>query len=131
MSDFVPTPWFHPTQTPLRRGRYRSDPDFVLFDVKVDDWWLRRADMHDVARKMDLDLVPIIGEGTLHDAVAMAKAGIYSSWGDFQAEGLVARAKTELTTHDGQRIITKNQCRDFAENKPSPRRSSPGRNRMG
>ena len=94
-------------------GNYRADQDFVLFDVKVGDWWLQRADVEDVAQKLGLDVVPIIGEGTLHDAIAAAKAGIASTWGNFQAEGIVARPKTELKTRNGHRIITKIKCRDF------------------
>ena len=92
---------------------YRADQDFVLFDVRVGPWWLQRADVEDVAQKLGLDVVPVIGEGTLHDAVAMAKAGIRSTWGDFQAEGIVARPKVELNTRGGQRLIAKIKCRDF------------------
>ena len=94
-------------------GNYRQDQDFVLFDVAVGAWWLQRADVEDVATKLDIEVVPIIGEGTLHDAVAQAKAGIKSTWGDFQAEGIVARPKTELKTSSGNRLIAKIKCRDF------------------
>ncbi len=94
-------------------GNYRADQDFVLFDCKVGDWWLQRDDVEDVAQKLGLEVVPIIGEGTLHDAIAAAKAGITSTWGDFQAEGIVARPKVELKTRNGHRIITKIKCRDF------------------
>ena len=94
-------------------GNYRPDQDFVLFDVRVGDFWLQRADVEDVAVKFGIDVVPIIGEGTLHDAIAQAKAGIGSTWGAFQAEGIVARPKTEMNTRNGHRIITKIKCRDF------------------
>lgn len=99
-------------------GLYRPDQDFVLFDVRIGDWWLRRADVEDVARQFELDVVPIIGTGTLHDAVAMAKRGIRSTWGDFEAEGIVARPATELCTRDGKRVITKVKCRDFERDAP-------------
>lgn len=95
-------------------GNYRTDQDFVLFDVRVGPWWLQRADVEDVARTLGLDVVPVIGEGTLSDAVALCKDGIRSTWGDFEAEGIVARPKTELATRSGHRIITKVKCRDFA-----------------
>lgn len=95
-------------------GNYRADQDFVLFDVRVGQWWLQRADVHDVAQKLGLDVVPVIGEGTLHDAVAWAKRGIRSTWGDFEAEGIVARPKTELNTRSGHRLVAKIKCRDFA-----------------
>ena len=95
-------------------SNYRADQDFVLFDVRVGQWWSQRADVGDVAQKLGIDVVPVIGEGTLHDAVAWAKRGIRSSWGDFEAEGIVARPKTELMTRAGQRLVAKIKCRDFA-----------------
>ena len=95
-------------------GNYRADQDFVLFDIKCGEWWLQRADVEDVAQKLGLEVVPIIGEGTLHDVVATVKTGFISRWGNFQAEGIVTRPKTELKTRGGNRIITKIKCRDFA-----------------
>lgn len=94
-------------------GDYRQDQDFVLFDVKVGEWWLQRADVADIANKLDLDVVPVIGEGTLFDALARVKAGIVSTWGHFRAEGIVARPKVEVRTRDGHRIITKIKTCDF------------------
>jgi hypothetical protein len=95
-------------------GNYRPDQGFALFDVRVGQWWLQRDDVHDVAQKLGLDVAPVIGAGTLHDAVAWAKRGIQSTWGDFQAEGIVARPQIELNTRSGHRLIAKIKCRDFA-----------------
>jgi hypothetical protein len=86
----------------------------VLFDVRVGQWWLQRADVHDVAQKLGIDAVPVIGEGTLHDAVTLAKRGFCSAWGNFEAEGIVARPKVELMTRGGNRLVTKVKCRDFS-----------------
>jgi ATP-dependent RNA circularization protein (DNA/RNA ligase family) len=97
-----------------RGGNYRADQDIVLFDVMVGDWWLQRENIEDVASKLGLDVVPIIGRGTLADAIAMAREGILSAWGQFQAEGIVARPATELKTRAGHRIITKIKTRDLA-----------------
>jgi hypothetical protein len=94
-------------------GNYRADKDFVLFDVRVGDWWLRRDAVEDVAGKLGLDVVPVIGRGTLADMVAMAKEGIRSTWGPFDAEGIVARPAVELWARDRQRVITKIKHRDF------------------
>ena len=96
-------------------GNYRADQDFVLFDVKVGDWWLQRADVEDVAAKLGLDVVPIIWTGTLLDMVARVESGFSSRWGDFPAEGIVARPATELRTRAGHRIITKLKHKDFAQ----------------
>jgi ATP-dependent RNA circularization protein (DNA/RNA ligase family) len=95
-------------------SHYRPDQDFVLFDVKVGDWWLLRPDVEDVANNLGIDVVPVVGEGTLLEMVEQAKAGIPSTWGDFQAEGYVARPAVELKTRSGDRLITKIKCRDFA-----------------
>lgn len=94
-------------------GNYRSDQDFVLFDVKVGDWWLQRADVEDVAVKLGLDVVPVIGRGDLSAMVDRVGLGFKSHWGDFMAEGIVARPSTELKTRRGARIITKLKYRDF------------------
>ena len=97
-----------------KAGKYYSaDQDFILFDVKVGDWWLKRGDVNEIADKLGIDIVPILGTGTLFDMVRLAKAGIESSWGKFQAEGYVARPLVELKTRGGHRIITKIKCRDF------------------
>ena len=94
-------------------GSYRPDQDFVLFDVRVGPWWLKRLDVQDIGEQLGLDVVPVIGSGSLHDAVAWAKRGIRSTWGDFEAEGIVARPSVELQTRGGQRLIAKIKCRDF------------------
>ena len=95
-------------------GNYRQDQDFVLFDVRVGAWWLQRADVKDVAEKLNLEIVPIVGQGTLREMVEATMIGFNSRWGDFIAEGIVARPATELCTRGGERIITKIKHKDFA-----------------
>lgn len=94
-------------------GNYRPDQDFVLFDVRIGDWWLQRNDVRDIAEKFLIDIVPIIGQGTLFEMVEMVRNGFDSTWGSFKAEGIVARPKTELMTRGGHRIITKIKYKDF------------------
>ncbi len=94
-------------------GNYRSDQSFVLFDIRIGEWWLKREDVEDIGKKIGLDVVPIIGEGTLQEMIEKAKTGFNSIWGDFAAEGIVARPKTELIARNGQRIITKIKHKDF------------------
>ena len=94
-------------------GNYRPDQDVVLFDIKIGEWWLRRDDIEDIGRKLDLDVIPVIGEGTLWDMVHKAESGFDSQWGNFLAEGIVARPQTELRSRNGSRIITKIKHKDF------------------
>ena len=94
-------------------GKYKATQDFVLFDLKVGDLWLERHNVEDVAMKLGLDVVPVIGHGTLQDAINLVKGNLRSTWGDFEAEGIVARPTIELMTRRGERVITKIKAVDF------------------
>jgi len=95
-------------------GNYRTDPGFVLFDIYCGSMWLTRENCEEIARTLDIDIVPIIGTGTLAEACNWARNGITSKWGDFRAEGIVARPSVELVMRNGSRVITKVKCKDFA-----------------
>ena len=94
-------------------GNYRADQDFVLFDIKIGHWWLKREDVEDIANKLNLDIVPIIGSGSLEELVDYVRCGFDSKWGNFLAEGIVARPENELLARNGNRIITKLKHKDF------------------
>lgn len=94
-------------------GNYRPDQDFVVFDVRIGDWWLNRVDVEDIASKFGLKIVPIIGKGNAAAMTEYVKSFPKSLWGDFESEGIVARPSTELKDRKGYRIITKLKCKDF------------------
>lgn len=94
-------------------GHYRNDPDFVLFDVNIDEWWLTRDNVEDIANYFGIQIVPIIGNGNLNQMIEQVKQGFKSQWGDFNAEGIVARPEVELKSRNGERIITKLKHKDF------------------
>lgn len=93
--------------------RYAEAASFVVFDVKIGEFWLMRDNVNDFCEHVGLDAVPVLGTGTLHDAIDMVKAGITSRWGDFEAEGIVARPLVPLFNRQGNRIITKIKAVDF------------------
>lgn len=92
---------------------YGKTQDFVLFDVKVDNWWLERSNVNEIAWKFGLGIVPIVGMGTIDQMVGLVKDGLTSRWGDFLAEGIVARPAVELFARSGKQIITKLKTKDF------------------
>ena len=95
-------------------GWYLSDGvDFVLFDVKVDSWWLKRGDVEDVAMRLALHSAPVRLRGTLHEAIDFTRSGFESQWGPFPAEGLVCRPAVDLFARNCDRIITKMKTKDW------------------
>ena len=98
-------------------GKYIPDGvSFILVDVLIDGWWLKRESIEDIASKLKIDVVPIVGGGTLMDAVTVIKGRkLKSKWGDFLAEGLVLKPKVELKTRAGDRVISKIKHKDYKE----------------
>jgi len=95
-------------------GNYIPDGcDFILFDVMIGDWWLERENVEDIARKLHINVVPIIMKGTIKEAILAIRDGVGSTFGDFLAEGMVLKPTTELFTRNGKRIVTKIKHRDF------------------
>ena len=95
-------------------GKYITDScSFVLFDARVGDWWLTRDSIDDIGQRLNIRVVPEIGRGTLVEAANLCREGFPSQWGDFRAEGIVARPPIDLFNRRGVRIITKVKCKDF------------------
>jgi len=94
-------------------GLYSKDQKFVLFAIKVSDCWLSREKIEDIAKYIGIDIVPVIGEGTISQMVDFVRNGFSSAWGDFQSEGIIAQPKVPLFFSNGTRIITKLKYRDF------------------
>jgi len=87
--------------------------DFILFDVKIGDWWLERNNIEDIANKLGIKVVPILGKGTLLEAIEETQEGHYSTFGQFIAEGIVVRPPISLFTRRGERLLGKIKTKDF------------------
>jgi len=90
--------------------------NFILFDCKVGNLWLSRENVEDIAEKLKIDIVPVIGTGTLMEAVNFVKKGFTSTIAvnkEYIAEGLIMKPKVELLSRTGERIIAKIKYRDF------------------
>ena len=92
---------------------YGMSQDFALFDVKIGDYWLYRENVEEIAKEFGLIVAPVIGRGNLAYMVSIAQSGYNSAWGEFHAEGVVARPDVELTNRYGERVITKLKYKDF------------------
>lgn len=89
--------------------------DFILFDVRVGDLWLKRDAVESVARNLGIDIVPVMSAGSLLNAIELVRGGFDSVIAAVNrpAEGLVVRPAIELLDRQGRRIITKIKTRDF------------------
>ena len=94
-------------------GNYRPDPSFVLFDVKVGNWWLLRHSVVEVANALSLDVVPTVLIDNVVAAMSYVKGGLKSLWGDFDAEGLVGKPPLGIMGRDGDRLLMKLKIKDF------------------
>ena len=98
-------------------GNYISnDVNFILFDVKIGKWWLDRESIKDIADKLGINAVPLMGYMTIPEAIEYVKKGFKSTIAenkDYDAEGLVLKAPCGLLKRDGERLITKIKTVDF------------------
>lgn len=98
-------------------GNYLGkDVSFILFDIKVGNWWLKREDIEGIANKLNIEIVPIIGYMTLPEAIEYVRKGFKSTIAqnkDYDAEGLICKPAQELFSRNGERIITKIKTVDF------------------
>ena len=100
-------------------GNYISnDCGFILFDVMVNEMWLLRESLEDIARKLNVPIVPLIGYMTVDEAIEYVRKGFKSVIAenkDYDAEGLVLKTPIGLLDRKGERIITKIKTCDFRQ----------------
>jgi RNA ligase len=100
---------------------YRPDKGFILFDIRVGHWWLRRGDVTGLATALGVEQVPVVARGTLSELVSYVEANVLSSEvaarydrANVPMEGIVCRPYgCELLTRKGERLIVKIKGVDF------------------
>ena len=95
-------------------GNYIPDGvDFILFDIKIGPWWMKKDMVCEIGNKLGLKTVPAVFEGKMQDAIDMVKNGFKSTIGTADSEGLILTPKVDLLARSGKRIITKLKTKDF------------------
>lgn len=94
-------------------GDYRSDVSFILFDVLIGDNWQSREWVEATAKMFNVDVVPIVLEGTIGDGIYYVMQHNNSTIGKAVMEGVVGRPKVEMKDRFGNRIIVKIKWKDF------------------
>ncbi len=62
----------------IQKGSKYGEVDFVLFDVRVGDWWLKDDALWQISDQLEIKLAPTKFLGNLKEAVEMVKMGIPS-----------------------------------------------------
>lgn len=100
-------------------GNYiKNGVGFIVFDVKVNDMYLLKESMEDIAYKLGAPVVPYMGQFTIDEAIEFVKKGFKSTIAenpDYDAEGLVLKCPDGLRTRRGERIIFKIKTCDFVK----------------
>lgn len=96
-------------------GLYRDDVSFILFDVLIGGNYQPRNSIEDIAKAFNIDVVPILFEGTLSEAEDFVKTHPNSSMGTAKMEGVVGRPKVELCDRTGKRVIVKIKWEDYKD----------------
>ena len=90
--------------------------EFIVFDVKVNDIYLKTDARDEIANKLGAPIVPLIGYFTLDEAIDFVRKGFKTGlWDnkDFIEEGLVLRTDLGLRNRMGKRLIVKVKYEDF------------------
>ena len=89
--------------------------NFVLFDVQIGHFWLSRANVENIADKLQIDVAPMCGSMTLYEAIDIVRGRkLTSPWPGIEIpEGLVLTPPVNLFDSWGSRIITKIKDCDF------------------
>lgn len=91
--------------------------EFIVFDVKVNDIYLKTDARDEIATKLGAPIVPFIGYFTLDEAIVFVRKGFRSRVAQNpdakMAEGLVLRTDLGLRNRMGNRLIVKIKYEDF------------------
>ena len=91
--------------------------EFIVFDVKVNDIYLKTEARDEIATKLGAPIVPFKGYFTLDEAIDYVRKGFRSVLAENpevkMAEGLVLRTDLGLRNRMGNRLIVKIKYEDF------------------
>jgi len=99
-------------------GNYSPDQKFILFDVRVGNWWLKREDVEDIAEKLGIDVVarassPVSLRDMIYSIPKLTVPKSYVKGATALIEGWVGTPVVPLFARNGDRIITKVKYKDF------------------
>jgi hypothetical protein len=96
-------------------GLYRDDVSFALFDVWLDNWWLKQDSIDDIAKKFEVERAPAVGIMSTQKAINFIKSrppSIIAKDKTKPMEGIVCRSHPLMLFRDGTPIMWKLKIED-------------------
>ena len=87
---------------------------FIAFDILIGGYYLPLGNLFDVCRALGIKAVPVVGTGTLQEAIDFVKTKPKSVLGNCTMEGIVARPTVRIYD-GGKRVIVKIKVKDHCE----------------
>lgn len=96
-------------------SKYRTNQNFILFDVVVGGWWLKREDVKAIADQLEVPMVPDLGVMSEQDIVSFVKLHPLSMIANepLVMEGVVCRSEPLMLFRSGKPIMFKLKCKDM------------------
>ncbi len=96
-------------------GNYRADAGFILFDVIVGSWWLKRNDVIKAAQSLQVPITPEIGVMTEDEIVEFVKSKPLSRCSRVpqMMEGVICRSEPLMLFRNGEPLKWKLKCKEF------------------
>lgn len=96
-------------------SKYEKEQTFILFDVMINDNWLKREDVEGIAQSFNVPVVPIVLKGNLKEGVEYIRTRPKSTVAkeEMEMEGIIGTPAVRLTDFRGNRVIVKIKSCDF------------------
>lgn len=91
---------------------------FKVFDIEIDNVFLKYDDMCVLANELNYDFVPLVLEGTVEEAVKFVFETDISTFSKAKLEGLVGKPLGDFRDRLGKRIVVKIKKRDLLKGQP-------------
>lgn len=89
-------------------SKYAKESSFIGFDVSVGEKYLAPSSVREIFKILGVPTAPVLAENvTLDSLIDTVRGGLTSTYGDFVAEGVVARTVESLYDQRGSRLIVK------------------------
>jgi hypothetical protein len=95
--------------------KYRDDPGFMLFDIRINNWWISQEDLQGMADQLEVPRAPELGVYTENEIIENIKSQSLSfcSKEAQDMEGVVCRSFPQMLFRSGEPIMWKLKIRDF------------------